>query len=266
MLTSSNFFDKAVVQQLRALDQQQSYNLLRNFWPDRNHNTSAFDSPSCRAIIEHIACELDQVRYHRDLFAVQDFDTTFVIVQILRENPSMSYEDLIRALLLRFPGNTTDAIRRSVEISVRLWLTINIHTFDIFVGLISAGDTPLNWARDMSLEQVIRGHFGRCVQLQRQRQTTKFDPAFTATYLVNICGMRVRWTNDIGNHLAFDPQHCVLTVYRHKACLISLLDTPQSNLILADVLEEMLDTMDLLFPPWNATTKQLLLKEGQSSL
>jgi hypothetical protein len=92
-----------------------------------------------------------------------------------------------------------------------------------------------------------------------------FDPTFTATYLVNTCGVRLQWTDDILAHLNFDLKRLTLTVYRHKACILGHLDNLQDCPLPRDVLEEILDTMDLLFPP-DMATKHLLLKEGQQSM
>jgi hypothetical protein len=194
---------------------------------------------------------LDKVRYHGDLFTAQNFDAIFSIIGTLRDSISERYDNVVR---------------RSVELTLRIWLTINAHTADIFVGPISAGDAPIDWPDDVSLEQLLRGCFGRRVQIPLQKGTTTLDPAFTATYLVNTCGVRLHWTDDILTHLSFDLKRLVLAVYRHKACLLSHLDSPWGCPISKEILEETLDTMDLLFPPWDLATKHLLMKEGQQSL
>jgi hypothetical protein len=263
---SSNFFDKDVVQQLSMLDGQRRRQLMKKLWSATNTNRDCFDDFSCKAVVEHIVRELEHVRHHRSLFAIQDFDTTFTVIRLIQQDTSKRYEDIVRILHEQSPTATPDAIRRSVELTIRMWLTINIHSSDIFVGPLSAGDAPVDWRQDISLEQLLRNRFGRSVQLHRQRSIAMFDPAFTATYLVNTCGVRLQWTDDLLSHLNFDLKRLVLTVYRHKACLLSHIDSSQGCPIPQDVMEEVLDTMDLLFPPWDADTKRLLLKERQQSL
>jgi hypothetical protein len=265
MLTSTNFLDKAAVQELRRLEGAQRHNFVRRFWPDAGVHCSAFDGPSCEAYIRYIAGELEQICQHRHLFAAQSLDSVFEVIHAVRENSATEYAGVLISLSNKFPNATRDAIRRSVELSVRLWLTINIHHSDIFTGPIAAGDTPLDWAQDESLEQMLRRQFGLRVQLQRQRETTKYDPALTAAYLVNTCGMRLRWTDDLASHLSYDSKRRMLTVYRHKACLINHADNHRGCPIPRDVLEEALETMDLLFPPWDNATKQLLIRERQES-
>jgi hypothetical protein len=266
MQTSSNLFDKAVVRRLQTLNGPERHELVRNFWPGKTNSLSAFDEFSCRSIVEHIAKELDKVRHHQDLFAAHDFDSVISIIRTLQKNSSKRYDEVVRELLAEFPNTSVEAVRRSVELTVRIWLTANTHTADIFVGPISAGDAPIDWPGDRSLEQLLQSCFGHRVQLPPQKVAATIDPAFTATYLVSTCGVRLQWTDDILTHLNFDLKRLVLTVYRHKACLLAHLDHPQGCSISKEILEEILDTMDLLFPPSEMATKHLLMKEGQQSL
>ncbi|KAF2827039.1 hypothetical protein CC86DRAFT_350288 [Ophiobolus disseminans] len=265
MLTTTNFFDKAVAQQLRTLKGPSRWKLINEFWSDKSTGCSSFDDFSCEAILEHIASELDQVRHHRHVFAAQNFDSTFAIIQIIKNNISTPYEDLV-SLVFGSSNASMNAVHHSIELSVRIWLTINVRTQIMFIRPISAGDVPLDWGERVSLEQLLQAHIGESSRLQRQPNTTKLDPAFTATFLINTCGLRLRWSDDIANHLKFDPNRFVLTVYRHRACLVSHLRNHQGCPIPKEVLEEMLETMDLLFPPFDLATRRLLAKEGQQLL
>jgi hypothetical protein len=266
MSMSRNFFAQSMVQELRELSAQQKFELVGQFWPEMSVTRNTFDEFACTAYVDYIASELDQVRHYKHLFAAQTFDALFSIIRILRNNLSTPYRDLVRTLQSEFLDSSPEVIRRSVELSVRMWLTINTHTSVIFVGPISAGDMPVDWNEDLSLEQLIRSSFGKRVRLQPQSDTSKFDPTFTAAYLVNTCGMRLRWTNDINSHLSFDLNRMLLTVYRHKACLAGHLAKPEDCPVPVKVLEEVLDTLELLFPPWDTATRTLLLNERQQSL
>ncbi|KAH7079719.1 hypothetical protein FB567DRAFT_127771 [Paraphoma chrysanthemicola] len=266
MLTSSPFFESDTLLQLRTLKGSQRRDFVRKIWPDVGLHHNAFDEASCEAIIEHIVSELDRVRHHGRLFAAHNFEETFSIIQHLRENRSMTCRDVARTLTPQFPNATPEAIRRSIELSVRVWLTVNIHSTAIAVGSIAAGETSHNWAEDRSLDELLSDKFIGHSHGQQQIQRATFDPVLTAAYLVRVCGMKLRWTDDIGSHLAFDPRRLVLSIYRHKACLVSHLNKQQDCPLPVKVLEETLDTLDLLFPPWEASARQLLKDEGQQSL
>jgi hypothetical protein len=218
MQTSSKIFDKAVVQWLQTLEGPGRHELVKRFWPGKPSSLTAFDDFSCKATIEHIVQELDKVRHHRDLFAAHDFDAIFSIVRTLEDSTSKRYDEVVRELLLEFPDASSDAVRRSVELTLRIWLTINTHTADIFVGPIAAGDAPIDWPDDVSLEQLLQRSFGHRIQHSPQKGLATFEPAFTATYLVKTCGVRLQWTDDVLAHLNFDLKRLVLTIYRHKAC------------------------------------------------
>ena len=266
MLTSSNLFDRAAVQQIRAMEGPQRSQLVRKFWPETSIRRHAFDEYSCAAILDHIATELEQVRRHGQHYAAQDFDSTFVIIQLIRNNISARYEDIVSLVLGSFSTASPDAIHHSIELSVRIWLTIDIRTQNFIDRPIFPGDVPMDWAKGVSLEELLLNQFGRRARLKHDRASSKLDSAFTASFLVNTCGLKLRWSDDIANHLSFDPKIFVLTVYRHKACLSSHLHNHQGCPIPVGVLEEMLDTMDLLFPPLDLATQHLLQKEGQPSL
>lgn len=266
MLTSCDFFTQAVVQELRSVTTQDKHTLVATLWPDSCGSHGTFDECAASSILEHIASTLDDVRHYKHDFAANNFDDTFKIIQTLKQRLTVPYGDIVRELAGKFPGAETEAIRRSVELSVRMWLTVNTHTSDIQVGPISAGDIPIDWAQDVSLNELFRRRFGRCVQTHGQKESARLHHAFTGVYLVNTCGMRLRWTDDIAAHLVFDPRRNKLTIYRHKACLNSHLMKQQDCPIPRDVLEEVLDTLDLLFPPFDVATQHLLDKEGQQSL
>ncbi|KAH7071479.1 hypothetical protein BKA63DRAFT_73422 [Paraphoma chrysanthemicola] len=265
MLTT-NFFDRTVVQELKNLDDTRRRSLIQQLWPDAIDDRGIVDNFSCKAYFEYLANELDQLRHYRHLFAAQSFESTFGIIKTLRDKNTTTYAEILDSLGNHYPDASRDALRRSVELSLRMWLTVNVHHSDIYTGPIAAGDQPLDWAQDECLEQLFRGKFGRNVHLQRQRTTAKFDTALTAAYLVGTCGMRLHWTDDLAAHLGYDSNRRVLTVYRHKACLLNHADYHRGCPIPRDVLEEALETMDLLFPPWDNPTKQLLVREKQQSL
>lgn len=259
-------FEKAAIEKLKSCGGKDRAELLRRFWPDTRLNRIAFDDFSSQEITVHVIDQLNRVRHHSQLFAAQTWDDMFVIRAELCQNSAVPCEKIIEDLQTSFPGSDTIKIRRSVELFIRIWATANVHSSELYVGPISEGDTPIDWPMDISLEQVFRNTFGGRIQVSRRKDKSKFDPATTIAYLVNTCGMRLAWTDDMASHLKFDIKHLELTVYRHKACLISHLDGAANCPIPREVMEEILDTMDLLLPPWDDATNQLLHKEGQQSI
>jgi hypothetical protein len=266
MLQSTRIFEGALGPKWKSLPSQSKCDLLRVFWPNTQFSPRKLDEASYDDFLDFVANELEQVRHHQVLFAAQDFDETSAIIQALRRSHHRTCSEIIHSLSPQFPDSEVVKMRRSLELSTRLWLTLNTHSSDIAVGPIFANDVSLEWNEDTSLDTLLQAHFVKSGRTQSSSEYAKIDPAFTAAYLINTCGMRLQWTDNIAAHLNFDLKRVALTVYRHKICLVNHLDNLQSCPIPKDILNEMLDTMNLLFPFGDVATKQLLLKEGQKSM
>jgi hypothetical protein len=116
------------------------------------------------------------------------------------------------------------------------------------------------------LDTLINNQFAKRALGLVSKTQRNIEPRFTAAYFVNTSGMSIQWTDDISSHLSFDLERNVLTIYRHKICLVNHLDNLQDCPIARELLVEMLDTLNLLFPFGDLATKQLLLKQGQKSM
>jgi hypothetical protein len=89
------------------------------------------------------------------------------------------------------------------------------------------------------------------------------DPRFTAAHLVKVCNIKLNWTDNLADHLRFDKKYRVLTMYKHKICLVNHYESEGIAIIPQDILLEALDTLNLLFPFSDESTRELLLKEKQ---
>lgn len=266
-MTTTCLFDEDFIETLKALSPAERGALVARFWPDPKFSPQSFDDFASAAFLANIIGKLSHVRRHRDLFAVQDFEGIFAIIRTLREQPSKSYNDIVCSISSQLYLNMApESIRRSVELSTRIWLTFNTHSADVSIGTIDASESGINWAMNQTLEQLIVSQLAERRTLQKPGKGVRIDAAITAAYLVNTCGLTLQWSNNFVDHLRFDPEHLVLTVYRHKACLISHLDSNTNCPIPRDLLEEMLDTLNLLFPFGDSATRSMLWKEGQQSL
>lgn len=96
-----------------------------------------------------------------------------------------------------------------------------------------------------------------------------FDGSFNACKIMRFAACEIRWTNSIEDHLRFrfEGGKRVLRVFNHKRWLIRQLQGPVGRrirgkcVIPADVLRELIWTLDLLFPAsedsiWNFLSEQ----------
>ncbi|KAH7028804.1 uncharacterized protein B0I36DRAFT_324596 [Microdochium trichocladiopsis] len=83
--------------------------------------------------------------------------------------------------------------------------------------------------------------------------------------LVKSFGYSIRWTDNLKEHLTIKSKQ--VWIYKHKLLLAALLQTPRNNrtdIIPRPVVEEALDTLNLLFPPGHRKTGKLLKQHSQA--
>lgn len=265
MSSSDKIFGPVFPLELISLTREKRLALLRQFW-----STSAVDQNCLDDFdgnyLEFVSNEIKQIQHHRTHFAAQDMDTIFNIIDTLRNNLHLPCGEILRLLSSQYINFDPVATRRSLELSARLWLTINIRSSHISLGPTFAGDVPIEWDPHMSLDALIQAHLIKATYRQASKGIDTIDVDFTAAYLVNTCGMKLKWTDDMSQHLFLDLKRTVLTVYRHKVCLIGHLAEPQGCPFPEEFLEEIIDTFNILFPFGDRDTGELLKREGQRSI
>ena len=262
MSTSACFFEKGFGQRLKELESSDRHELLRRLWPSTEAEPSQSDEIASSAFLQFIAAELERVRHHQQLFAVQDFDGILAVIDIIRTHAAKPCRELLSILSLQYINVALDSVRRSMELAIRLWLTLNVHTVDIRVGPETTEEDPIDWNLDLSLEELLKNQFPKRTINNDRENPLRFDTRLTAAYLVNICGMKLQWPDDIASHLNFDLNRLVLTIYRHKVCLKSHLLSSEKSPISKELLQEILRTMDLLFPFGDDATRKPPLQRG----
>ena len=83
----------------------------------------------------------------------------------------------------------------------------------------------------------------------------------TMVYLIKNHGWDVRWSSNLLEHLKIDSSTNTIRVYEHKVSLFHHLQDPDSTIhfpVPKPILEESLDTLNLLFPPEDAATQDYL--------
>jgi hypothetical protein len=211
--------------------------------------------------LEYIGQQLQGLQTHQARIATQNFDGIMDLIQLFRDHRINSRADIMDILKSSFPNVEETAISRSAELALRLWLSINVQSSTTTVGHVQADDTAVEWLPDQSLDGLS--------QFQKSSPTLPHNPKgghidrdLTATYLLNVCDIQLDWTNNLVDHLRLDRKRRVLTIYRHKVCLFIHAKSSRTVLPL-DLVQETIDTLNLLFPISDGPTKALLLRDGQ---
>jgi hypothetical protein len=267
---TSSFFVKTIAQDLQNLPRVQKLELVCIFWPRASLNIESFHDESYSNFLEYIGNELNELRHHQSRFAVDNFESMIELMQILRDHSAKPLSRLILDVRSRFLNVDEASIRRSLELLVRLWLTLNVNSAAIAIGPIFAHARTLEWSMEQSLEDVIKSQFDTTANdisgltLSTSKTLPTVSPGFTAANLVKICGIKLNWSDNLADHLNYNRKSCILAIYKHKVCLINHIKGPANSCpISVSVLEETLDTINLLFPFGDHATKRLLAQERQ---
>jgi hypothetical protein len=78
--------------------------------------------------------------------------------------------------------------------------------------------------------------------------------------------MSLQWTEYLSDHLTIDPQRKVLTLYKYKDYLRNRMMAKEEHPLSGALVEEALDTLNLLLPFPDSATKKLLARHGQLAL
>jgi hypothetical protein len=136
---------------------------------------------------------------------------------------------------------------RSIELALRLCLTINVQSADVTLGPTKSNAIPIQWEDEIALDQLVRAQFPPSQYAAESSKEYRIDPGFTAPFLAGISGIRIEWTDNLAEHLWYNRNRRAVKVYEHKICLIHHLESTNS-IIPSDVLRETIDTLNLLFP------------------
>jgi hypothetical protein len=130
---------------------------------------------------------------------------------------------LLRETLERdsqFEHHAEDSINRTIDLSLRLWLVLNIRDDDFAPGVHS-----IQWDDSKSLQAFIASQFPK-PRLFKEFSEKMFDfvlpDNFTIVKLKRYSGIKIDWTYDLSEHLDLDKDHRILKVFPLKAYMYGL--------------------------------------------
>ncbi|KAK0611960.1 hypothetical protein B0T14DRAFT_339016 [Immersiella caudata] len=190
------------------------------------------------------------------------------ICEVLSKGRTRARQDIRKELLSYFATKDHLAVDRSIDLTLRLWLLLNVR--DSQLSVLLPEQPPLLWEDSCSLETFIEAHFRRSTTKLGYRES-RLDPSFTVANMVRVCDLRVRWTESIDDHLRLDQRRRVLSIFPMKGFLVGQLNSAVvdgdgnkvSKVLPASLLQETVITLNLLFPQWDSATQALLRQDGQ---
>lgn len=265
---TTSFFTQTILDDVKALNRSSKFELISVIWPSSGLSLQTFQEDEYASFTEYISQELSRLREHQAKFAAETIDATVDLIQVLRSNADRALQTVLQRVRERFLDVDEAAVVRSLELTTRLWLTINVHSESVAVGPVQANVGTIEWPSELSLRDLVHSQFQSSPvdDLSNEKPSkTQLDPSFTASSLVDICGMKIAWTHNLADHLNLDKRRRILTVYEHKICLLNHAKDADS-LIPQSVLHEAIDTLNLLFPFGHGATRELLRREKKMAL
>ncbi|KAI0977257.1 hypothetical protein F4678DRAFT_412317 [Xylaria arbuscula] len=235
---------------------------LQKLWPGITRQQ--YQEEQWTRFFQYMDLELDKLNEDHSLFSIVDHSEALQLIERLRRNGSQSKDMLLRTIVSgASPGQIEiQAVHRSLELAARLWLTINVDSFHLNSHLANMHSKSIVWRDGESLADAISAYVK---PKSMPPQEGRIRPILTMAYLESRHGFQVRWTHNLAEHLIVDWKHRTVTVYEHLICLWSHLETAGGlQIIPRAMLEEVIDTLNLLFPSESKETQDYLRKHGRT--
>ncbi|OCK81912.1 hypothetical protein K432DRAFT_380863 [Lepidopterella palustris CBS 459.81] len=261
-LTSGRLFSKSSLADTVNSEPERKCAIINAFWPHLGLAKEDYIEEDYAAWFHFFGKALQSLHPHASKFATQEWDGLLSMVTSLSANRTMARRALTEDIKRGYLNTGDAAIARSIELAVRLWLGINVCSKGLSVGPRNPREYRIDWQGDQSLDEMIAAQFPQGAG-RAAFANIPFDESFTAVNLKNICRLHIRWTDNLIDHLKLEGprgQRC-LSIYRHRLCLVNHRKGPEPTIIPAEVIDEAIRTLDLLFPFGDPKTEAFLEEE-----
>jgi hypothetical protein len=265
--TKEELFSRSITEKIHNWGKWKKWNIVNALWPNMNTGLGSFVEEDYVLFFVYVARTLKGLRSCEMHFASQDFESLLQIIQTIRQNRSSTLEDTIARAREKFPGASDAAVGRSIELAIRLWLGLNVYVENNWpIGRLNTRDSHTRWYNSQKADQFVELLFPED-RTGGWTTSTRFqiDGSLTLANLKNLCGLHIRWTSNLQDHLRLTGQrgHRTLSFYQHEICLNNHHREPDP-IIPKPVLNEALRTFDILLPRGDAATDKLLKQSGVS--
>jgi hypothetical protein len=188
---------------------------------------------SCQSYFEYYIEELNLLRigiseeiWQINNLAVKTYEDIFFVVDVLRTNSDAQRPQLRSILRSRFKLVDDFGLNRSINLSIRLWLMINLQEPE-FRG-IRHGATCIQWNDETALRVFFRNLFP-VSPWQITARSSRLGPHFTVAFMQSVCGLKIEWTTSLPDHLHLDRQRKALKIFPYKCHLQAMIESYKSS-------------------------------------
>ncbi|KAI4670512.1 uncharacterized protein J4E79_000794 [Alternaria viburni] len=265
LLDSKDLFSESYSQDILGFTPEEKCALINSFWPHLNLSEDTYSEEKYASLLDFWGLTLQSLHPPNSKFATEKWGGILAIVSELRSDRNSTREVLVATIESLYLKNfENEPISGSIELAVQLWLGIHLHSKESPNLVKNPMDTCVPWADDQSLENAIATQFSQHAKAAQSVQNCPLDTSFTAMGLKNTHRLNLLWTDSLVDHLKLEgsPGDRRLFIYRHKTCLVNHRSGSTPPMISADILNEAIRTLDLLFPVGHKQTIAFLKESG----
>lgn len=258
-LINESLFSGPASQNIGTFNKQQKLELIKSFWP---HLQDDILENEYGDLFQFIGETLREHRPYAKHFAFEDFQGLFDTIRFLQCYQTSTRDQIAAELKLRiFMNHSDEQIIKSMELSVRLWLGLNVPFSGTFVGAVHSRRGYLRkWKGDETLGAMVDS----CFETTTNSVYTESElDDLSAAKLKRVCLLHIEWTDCLNDHLKLtgDRGKRILFLYQQKSTLVN--HEKAGSPIPAAALDEAIRSLELLLPTGDPETRRFLTKAGK---
>ncbi|KAK5655789.1 hypothetical protein OQA88_5327 [Cercophora sp. LCS_1] len=180
------------------------------------------------------------------------------IVEQLQQLRQSSRRDMLQTTRGRLSHSTLPeaVLSKAVDRAASLWLSLDIR----HASEVHSDKGVVDWHDDSTLSEAVLRYFRGPLHAANDHGNANMAVSgqLTMAAIIKSHGFRITWTSNLAEHLTIDLVGKRITVFEHKIILLTLLRFQTDTVVPPCILEEALDTLNLLFPFGDTATEFLL--------
>lgn len=161
---------------------------------------------------------------------VKTYEDIFYIVDTLKSNGD-SHRPTVRSILRsKFSSSNNTGLNRSIDLTVRLWLMINMQESEFGGNRHEA--TCVQWDDEVTLRTFFHNLFPKS-RWEMTARSSRLGPHFTAAFMTDVCGLKIEWTTSLHDHLRLDRRRNkrpTLNIFPYKCYLQTMIEAHQKSI------------------------------------
>lgn len=245
---------------MNSQDAREDHLVVRSLWPhlpEKNIHREQY-----RRFADHVVNVLSVLRRRYSL----PEETTTDAMHLVVSEKSLDRLAVTKLLGDRSPdvfkSAHSDEMLKTLETMARVWSMTQVQVGG--PGLQYVPQSNLIWGESEPLSAVVKRHFDLREADCHPEPSRNIDTGISAAQLVHHNDVQILWTSNLAEHLSWNPRCRVLRVFEHKVWIWNYLRHPEDSVVQAEVLEELMCTLNLLFPLYDAPTRSLLDKDDMT--